>query len=176
MQMKKISILMLAILGMVVLSACSSLQPKDISQEQGQEEAIDFSNYPAKPSPFVRVPGKDVLFDTDYVKVTIRFPLKRQLYCQEVASTTFSMSPIIQNSTNLCFFKPNSPDEIHIGDIVQYKNINQIGMKKPIVIHRVVRKDGSNFTLIGDNVPQQEHNQDTIPFSEVEGVAFAIIY
>ncbi len=167
------------LVALIFLSACSqfkSNQPPDKGTQNSPEDFIDFGPAKEKPSPGVRVPAQEVSIDATYHKVIVHFPQDRKISCYEIGSTTFSMSPFIQDGTKVCLFKPESPEEVHIGDVVMYENVNQFGLNRTFVTHRVINREGSNFTLMGDNVPQQDFNKDTIPFSAIQGVVFTIVY
>lgn len=87
---------------------------------------------------------------------------------------TNSMDPLIDETSNVIQVKPKSAEDIHMGDIVSYKDSST----KKIILHRVVAigedKEGKFFTLMGDNVNSVDQNK--VRFEQITGVVVGIIY
>lgn len=87
---------------------------------------------------------------------------------------TNSMDPVIDKGANALQFKPESVEDIEVGDIISYRSEYTTG----IIIHRVVYKgqddNGIYFIAKGDN--NQTSDPGKIRFDNVERVLFGIIY
>jgi signal peptidase I len=87
---------------------------------------------------------------------------------------TKSMVPILDKGANGIRIVPNSPDEIHIGDIVTY----EADWIDGLVVHRVVYigEDyvGKYFILKGDN--NIESDPEKVRFEQIMYVTVALIY
>jgi hypothetical protein len=87
---------------------------------------------------------------------------------------TNSMDPFMDESSNSIEKKPDSPNDVHPGDIISYRS----GITKDLIVHRVISKgmDGSGvfFLVKGDNNPTQD--PEKIRFSQIHGVLIGIIY
>ena len=84
---------------------------------------------------------------------------------------TGSMKPILDENSNGIRIKPDSEDEINVGDIITFKKEGYL------VVHRVVEKgideSGVYFIVRGDN-PQS--NAEKIRFSDIEYKTIGLIY
>ncbi len=92
---------------------------------------------------------------------------------------TKSMEPILDYNSNALQIIPQSPDEIHIGDIVSYqtpRTERKVG--NSLIIHRVIEigTDSKGWYAItkGDNLKRPD--PDKVRFSQIRKVLFAIIY
>ncbi len=87
---------------------------------------------------------------------------------------TNSMDPLFDIEANTIEIKPESTEDIHVGDVISYK---PNGMDS-LIVHRVVRigYDSNGWYAIakGDNVAQPD--PDRIRFDQINGVLVAIIY
>jgi hypothetical protein len=85
---------------------------------------------------------------------------------------TNSMDPFFDQEANGIEIKPNSEDDIQIGDVISYQNGNDV------IIHRVIKKDadenGTYFTVKGDNNPVQDPIK--LRFSQIKGIMVGVIY
>ena len=101
-------------------------------------------------------------------KVILDIPDSSWLYFTD----TNSMDPFIDADANAIQVKPNSPEEIEIGDIITYKNQSEL------IIHRVIdiNKDkyGIYYTVKGDN--NSTSDPVKVRFEDIEGVVVAVIY
>lgn len=83
-----------------------------------------------------------------------------------------SMDPFLDEGANGIEIKPNSEDEIDVGDIISYELGNDV------IIHRVIEKGtdekGAYFIARGDNNPIQDPAK--IRFSQIKGILVGIIY
>jgi len=84
---------------------------------------------------------------------------------------TGSMLPTLGENANGIRIKPNSAEEINVGDIITYKKDNIL------VVHRVVAKGndelGTWFVTKGDNNTETDGR---IYFKDIEYVTVALIY
>ncbi|MBI2451580.1 hypothetical protein HYV50_00710 [Candidatus Pacearchaeota archaeon] len=82
-----------------------------------------------------------------------------------------SMSPLFGKNSNGITIKPNSEDEIAVGDIVSFRKNDEL------IVHRVVEKgfdrEGVYFITKGDN---SQVVDGKIRFSEIEHVLIGVVY
>jgi signal peptidase I len=82
-----------------------------------------------------------------------------------------SMLPILGKDSTGIGIKPNSSDEINVGDIVSFKQDNQI------IVHRIIEKgidkEGVYFITKGDNSNEKDN---MIRFKDIDSVLVAILY
>ena len=82
-----------------------------------------------------------------------------------------SMIPILNEGTTGVGIKPKSEKDIHIGDIISFKQGDDL------IVHRVVEKgidkEGFFFITKGDN---NDIDDGKIRFSQIDSVLVAIIY
>ncbi|MBN2142093.1 hypothetical protein JW711_02065 [Candidatus Woesearchaeota archaeon] len=87
---------------------------------------------------------------------------------------TNSMDPVIDKGANAIEVKPESVDDLYVGDIVAYESEYADGL----IIHRIVYKgedeNGIYFILKGDNNPASDPGK--IRFEQIKRVVVAIIY
>ena len=85
---------------------------------------------------------------------------------------TNSMDPLLDAGANGIEIKPNSEEDIHVGDVISYKSGNGV------VIHRVIaiEKDeqGIYYVVKGDNNPIPD--KEKVRFSDVQGILVAVVY
>jgi len=85
-------------------------------------------------------------------------------------SNTKSMDPTIDQGANGIEIQPSSTEQIHVGDIVAFKQGNEI------ISHRVVEIGNDEYgwfcKVKGDNSPLT----DKIRFQDIVGIVVAIIY
>ncbi len=83
-----------------------------------------------------------------------------------------SMDPVFDKSANGIAFTPRSSAEIHVGDIITYKQ------GKNLIVHRIVQTgfdaDGWYAVTKGDNNPLTDPSK--VRFSDVQHVLLAILY
>ena len=84
------------------------------------------------------------------------------------------MDPLIDNETTTIEIKPNSPDEIKVGDIISY----DVKGYDYAFVHRVVKIEKDNkktyFITKGDNL--KFNDEGKVRFEQIEGVVVGIIY
>jgi hypothetical protein len=84
---------------------------------------------------------------------------------------TKSMTPVFDNGANGIRIKPDSPDEISVGDIVTYEKNGEL------IVHRVIEKgsdeQGLYFVVKGDNNSSPDGK---IRFSDIRYKTVAILY
>lgn len=82
-----------------------------------------------------------------------------------------SMIPVLDDGANGVGITPKSEKDIHVGDIITFKQGNNF------IIHRVIEKGiddyGIFFITKGDN---NDFNDGKIRFSQIESILVAIIY
>ncbi len=87
---------------------------------------------------------------------------------------TNSMDPFFDDTANSIELRPDSPDDIDVGDIISYES----SITDDLIVHRVVKKDvddaGVFFLVKGDNNPVQD--PEKIRFEQVHGILVGIIY
>jgi len=87
---------------------------------------------------------------------------------------TKSMIPALDKEANGIRIVPNSPDDIHIGDIVTY----EAGWIDGLVVHRIVYigEDslGKYYILKGDS--NTENDPEKVRFEQIRYVTVALIY
>jgi hypothetical protein len=87
---------------------------------------------------------------------------------------TNSMDPLIDQGTNGIEIVPNSPEDIHVGDIVSYESKYAEGT----IIHRVVEigrdSQGWYARMKGDNVEKADPGR--VRFSQIKRVLVGILY
>ncbi|MBN2422851.1 hypothetical protein JXB41_06495 [Candidatus Woesearchaeota archaeon] len=87
---------------------------------------------------------------------------------------TNSMDPVIDEDSHAIEIIPESPQDIHVGDIVSYDSKYSSG----IIIHRVVKtgfdNEGWYAVMKGDNNPREDPGK--VRFSQIKRVLVAIIY
>lgn len=85
-----------------------------------------------------------------------------------------SMDPVLDSEANALEIVPDSPSDIHVGDIVSYKSEFADGS----IIHRVIETgyddDGWYAIMKGDNLDRKDPGK--IRFEQVNRVVIAIIY
>lgn len=89
-----------------------------------------------------------------------------------IVADTNSMAPLLDADNIVLEVKPDSPEEISLGDIIIYEHANSR------IIHRVVRisqdEDGWYAIAKGDNNPHVDPLR--IRFDQIRGVVVGIIY
>jgi len=84
-----------------------------------------------------------------------------------------SMDPLLDIGANGIEIKPDSEDDIHIGDVISYHSING-----GIVIHRVIEinrdEEGIYYVVKGDNNPITDNEK--IRFKDIQGILVAVVY
>ena len=152
--------LLLFSLGYVIAAGIYSGQfaslmqnPSDIAKEQF--------------SPFNRISQDNIHVYSDRVTIDIDNPIWASF------ADTNSMDPLLDEGSYGIEIRPNSENEINVGDVAAYKSSNG-----DIIIHRVVEIDeddeGVYFVFKGDNVPYVDPEQ--VRFEQIEGILVAVIY
>ena len=82
-----------------------------------------------------------------------------------------SMLPIINKDANGIKIKPESPEQINVGDIISFEDDNRT------IVHRVVEKGidekGNYFITKGDN---NQVRDNKIRFSQIKEITIGILY
>lgn len=85
-----------------------------------------------------------------------------------------SMDPFLDKGTNSIEITPESPQSIHVGDIISY----QSKATNDLIVHRVISKSvdekGVFFLVKGDNNPSIDPQK--IRFEEIHGILVGVIY
>ncbi|MFH1211799.1 MAG: hypothetical protein V1659_02600 [Candidatus Woesearchaeota archaeon] len=123
---------------------------------------------PELPSPGDRIAEKDVLVYDKGVVISIENPE------QAMFADTNSMDPVLDTEATAIQIRPESMDDVNVGDIISYRSAYADG----ITIHRVVHKgkdsQGEYVIAKGDNVALSDPGK--IRFEQIEKVLVAIIY
>lgn len=86
-------------------------------------------------------------------------------------ASTGSMKPILDENSNGIRIIPKSEENVHIGDIISFKQNNEL------IIHRVINKgedeNGTYFVTKGDN---NIINDEKIRFKDIRYITIGIIY
>ncbi len=87
-------------------------------------------------------------------------------------TNTNSMDPLLDIGANGIEIKPQSEEDIHVGDVISYKTENGV------VIHRVIEigydEEGIYYMMKGDNNPIAD--KDKVRFSDLQGILVAVVY
>ena len=87
-------------------------------------------------------------------------------------TNTNSMDPLLDEQSNALEIKPDSGEQIQVGDVIAYKT--NLG----VIIHRVIEKnldsEGIYYTVKGDNSTFADPVK--VRFADVQGVVVAVIY
>lgn len=109
--------------------------------------------------------NKDILIYEDKVVLNVKHA-KLSSY-----DSTGSMLPSLGEGVNGIVIDPRSEEDVHVGDIVSYRNGDKI------IVHRVVEKgldkEGTYFITKGDN---SELSDGKIRFEDIEHVVVALVY
>lgn len=85
---------------------------------------------------------------------------------------TNSMDPVLDVHANGIEIKPESEDDIHVGDMISYKT------DSGFVIHRVIEiksdNNGIYYVVKGDNNPFADPVK--VRFADVQGILVAVVY
>ncbi|MBW2965637.1 hypothetical protein KY342_00875 [Candidatus Woesearchaeota archaeon] len=87
---------------------------------------------------------------------------------------TNSMDPLFDIEANTIEIKPESEEDIHVGDVISYRPDGE----KNLIVHRVIEigNDNNGWYAVakGDNIDRAD--PDKIRFSQINGIMVAIIY
>ena len=85
--------------------------------------------------------------------------------------STGSMKPTLDKGVNGIVVKPNSEEDVRVGDIIAFRS------KGHLIVHRVVAKgvdeNGAYFETKGDS---NNYSDGKVRFSEIEYVTIGLIY
>jgi len=117
----------------------------------------------------INVNSSKILIDLDH--------LEKQIVLSNYDDSK-SMFPLINNDSIGMGFRPDSSEEINIGDIISFWSFADIENKKRLVVHRVIDKGsdekGIYFITKGDNNPKKDKQK--VRFEEVDSVLIGILY
>ncbi len=116
-------------------------------------------------APFDFISEEDISIYEDKIIINIKnYTLSRY-------DSSESMIPVFSESTTGVGIKPNSEEDIHVGDIISFRQ------EDIMIVHRVVEKGvddkGYFFITKGDN---NILGDGKIRFSEIDSVLVALIY
>ena len=87
---------------------------------------------------------------------------------------TNSMDPFIDSGANSIEIKPESEEDVHVGDVISFRTIFADGL----IIHRVIEvgedSGGRYFITKGDNSPAIDPGKRR--FDDISGVVVGVIY
>ena len=153
-----------------VLSTISVISPGDDNLQVADNPGIDRYIFKNKEriSPSDWIEQSQIHVYEDKVVIDINNPQ------WAIFTDTNSMDPVIDEGAHAIEVVPESPDQIHVGDIVSYNSEYADGT----IIHRVVEigedSEGWYFKAKGDNNAFGDPGR--IRFEQVQRVLVAIIY
>ncbi len=152
--------------GSVYSTAVSPFMPASMADSV---ESPAFMENPDRASPHDWVEEGDIRVFEDKVVINIKNPQWASFY------PTRSMDPVFDKGANAIQIVPESPADIHVGDIISYESSYVDGT----VIHRVIdidKDDNEEWFAItkGDN--NEFKDPDKVRFDKVKKVLVAIIY
>ena len=113
----------------------------------------------------------DFIKEEQIIAYENKIVLEIENYSLSRYSPSKSMVPVLDSGANGIGIKPKSEDELHVGDIITFKQNNDL------IIHRIVEKgidkDGWFFITKGDN---NNITDGKIRFSQIDSVLVALIY
>lgn len=116
-------------------------------------------------SPSDFIPEKNIMADDESVTFFINDPVLSRY------QDSNSMNPVLGKGATGVGFRPDSPDDVRVGDVVSFWQDGNL------VVHRVIEKGiddkGIYFITKGDN---SYVNDGKIRFSNIDSVLVAIIY
>jgi len=123
-----------------------------------------FGNSEAE-QPFNHIDEGEISADSEQVVIKVENAILTKY------ENTNSMNPVLGFTANGVEIKPESEDQIYVGDIITFKQDDKF------IIHRVIEKSidekGVYFITKGDNTL---FNDEKIRFEDIESVLIAIIY
>lgn len=119
-------------------------------------------------SPADHIPEKDIHVLSDKIVIDVKDASWASF------TDTNSMDPFIDAGANSVEIKPESEEDIHVGDVISFRTEYADG----IIIHRVVEigndSDGNYFITRGDNTPTTDPGKRR--FADINGVVVGVIY
>jgi signal peptidase I len=116
-------------------------------------------------SPYNFIKDEQITLEEDRVIIEVNDPVFSRY------TNSKSMSPMLNEESTGIGFKPNSEIDIHLGDIVSFRQDGNL------IVHRVVEISeddfGKYFITRGDN---NNLNDEKIRFSDIESVLIGVIY
>jgi len=166
-------LLLIAIISVFITGlAIGNAMPR-LSYSTG-EKPLSFSGFsgifdsPEMNSPADRIPEQGIHVFSDKIVVDIANASWASF------TDTNSMDPFIDSGANSIEIKPQSEDEVKIGDVISFRTEYAEGL----IIHRVVGvgqdDSGKYFMTKGDNNPNIDPGKRR--FSDINGVVVAVVY
>ena len=122
-----------------------------------------------KSSPFDRINEEQIHVLEDRVIVELRNAERAMI------ADTNSMDPLIDKDSSVLQIVPDSPEDIHVGDIISYSPNYD---KELVIIHRVVEigkdEEGYYYKAKGDNSPWVDPGK--IRFENVSRILVGVLY
>ncbi|MGB9708005.1 MAG: hypothetical protein ACPLXC_01600 [Candidatus Pacearchaeota archaeon] len=119
-----------------------------------------------KPSPANWIQEKDIIIYPDRVVIMVENATLSRY------ANTKSMDPLIDINANGIEIKPNSPQDIHVGDIIAYETHGNF------IVHRVIRtgidEQGWYCIVKGDNSALPDETK--VRFEQIRYITIVIIY
>lgn len=137
-------------------------------------------NFTLSPLNFLSQTSPDVSSPSDWIKESqihvfedrIKLDIEDAMWSK--FADTNSMDPFLDEHSNGIEIKPQSADQIQVGDIISFTSDYIDG----IIIHRVIEKGedskGIYFKVKGDNNPLKDPGK--IRFDQIQGVLVGILY
>jgi len=158
-----LGLVLIFVIGWLTNTVISELQP---STGPNSHIVYTITGSNERPSPSDWVKREQIKVYDDRIVIEVPNAIHAEF------ADTNSMDPVLDIGTNGIEIKPESPDEIKVGDIVAYKS------EYGIIIHRVVEKgtdeEGVYFITKGDN--NREADPGKLRFEQIERVLVVLIY
>lgn len=126
----------------------------------------DVNNVNDMPSPHDRIKPAQIKVYDDKIVLEIK-----KSFLVSFAPTK-SMDPVLDVEANAIEIKPESPEDIFVGDIIAYQNGDEV------IVHRVIEvgydENGWFAITKGDNNPVNDKTK--VRFENVRGIVIALVY
>ena len=155
------------IMGMSFVVGCliGSMLVPSVTAQVGYPLSVFFQS-PERGSPHDWVAEENIFVYDDRVVFYVDDP-----YWSKFLDTN-SMDPVIDEDSNAIQIRPDSPSDIHVGDVISYR------AEQGVIIHRVVEvgADAKGWYAVtrGDNNAHADAQK--VRFDAVERILVAVIY
>ncbi len=144
-------------------------QSKDKSAEEGFAAYLENKSKPAERqnlAPFDHISQEQIMVYGD------RIIIKNENFEWAQYEDTKSMVPILSSTANGIEIKPESPEDIHVGDIISYY------YKDSVIVHRVIRIgiDDNGWYAVTKADNSDKEDPIKIRYDKVNGILVGIIY
>lgn len=152
----------------IIISGTNTYLTYTFYKKATYEEKLAPSDYIKQEEILIGTKAENLWTETEYY---ILIPLNQKPFVSKFIGTG-SMKPTFDENANAIEIKPQSPKEIHEGDIISYKNnINEL------IVHRVITtgydENGWYATTKGDN---NAIDDGKIRFQQINGKIIILLY